>query len=125
MEIIAYEKNCSGDFIVEDGICMLCCLPESEAPELMESDDLSCYFKRQPKNQEELDHAIEAIKASCCEAVRYIGTDKSVIRRILIEEYTSPYCVPQASSLDIFLSRIIILMSSAYADIDLVKVDTL
>lgn len=107
MEIIAYEKNSEGDFIVEDGVCMLCCLPEEEAPELMHSDDLSCYFKRQPKTDEEIGHAIEAIKVSCCEGVIYTGTDKKVIRRILSEEYTGPGCVPTASKWDILIGRIL------------------
>ena len=49
MKIDIYEKNCSGDFVVEDGVCMLCCLPEMEAPELMASDDYSCYFKGNPE----------------------------------------------------------------------------
>jgi hypothetical protein len=106
MKIIAYEKNCSGDFIVEDGVCMLCCLPEGEAPELMESDDLSCYFKRQPKTDEELNHAIDAIKVSCCDAVRYIGTDKNIINRILNEEYTSLRSVPNANRWEIYVNRI-------------------
>ena len=107
MEIIAYEKNSEGDFVVEDGVCMLCCLPEMEAPELMESDDLSCYFKRQPSNDQEIDHAIEAIKVSCCEAVRYVGSDKAIIRRILTEEYTSYYCVPKASNWQLISAKII------------------
>lgn len=107
MEIIAYEKNSTGDFIVEDGVCMLCCLPESEAPELMESDDLSCYFKRQPSNDVEINQAIEAVKVSCCEAVRYVDSDKKIVHRILIEEYTSHYCVPKATKWQLLSAKFI------------------
>jgi hypothetical protein len=107
MEIIAYEKNCQGDFIVEDGVCILCCLPETEAPDLMASDDLSCYFKKQPSSEPEIDRAIEAIKVSCCEAVRYVGTDKKIIRRILTEEYTTHYCVPKATKWQLFSAKLV------------------
>ena len=107
MEIIAYEKNSPGDFIVEDGVCMLCCLPEHEAPELMESDNLSCYFKRQPETEEEISHAIEAIKVSCCNGVIYKGYDKKIIRRILSEEYTWAECVPKANLWDIISGKIL------------------
>ena len=102
----AYEKNCSGDFIVEDGNCMLCCLPEMEAPELMESDDLSCYFKRQPRTEVEVDQAIEAINVSCCDAVVYVGNDRSIIRRILDRQYEGLDTVPNAKIIDIWLMRL-------------------
>lgn len=83
MKIQAYKKNCDGDFIVEDENCMRCCLPETEAPDLMKSDDTSCYFKKQPKTPAETERAIGAINISCCGAVRYIGKDKDIINKIL------------------------------------------
>ena len=85
-----YKKNCDGDFFVEDGECILCCLPETEAPSLMKSDENSCYFTRQPKTKEEVDQAISAIAVSCCSAVKYGGTDKDVIQKIHAEPYANP-----------------------------------
>jgi hypothetical protein len=101
----AYEKNCTGDFIVEDGNCMLCCLPEMEAPDLMESDDHSCYFKRQPRTKAEVSRAIEAINVSCCDAVVYVGHDKSIIHSILDNQYEGLETVPNATFIDIWLMR--------------------
>ncbi|MAZ66155.1 MAG: hypothetical protein CMF25_03510 [Kangiellaceae bacterium] len=105
MKIDIYEKNCSGDFVVEDGVCMLCCLPEMEAPELMASDDYSCYFKRQPRTDAETDKAIEAINVSCCNAVVYKGQNRQIIRKILDNKYEWLDTVPNASKTDIWLAR--------------------
>ena len=80
-----YKNNSEGDFFVEDEECILCCIPESEAPELMESDDHSCYFKRQPKTDTEISNAIDAVSVSCCGAVKYGGNDTNIIRKILIQ----------------------------------------
>lgn len=101
-----YEKNCAGDFIVEDGNCMLCCLPETEAPELMEHDDNSCYFKKQPQTTDEISHAIEAINVSCCEAVIYVGKDRGIIRKILAPSYSGLDTVPAADYKDIWFARL-------------------
>jgi len=106
MKIEAYEKNCSGDFVVEDGSCMLCCLPEMEAPELIESDDYSCYFKKQPETKEEIGKAIEAINVSCCNGVIYTGNDKKVIRQILGNQHEWLDTVPSATMVDIWTARL-------------------
>ena len=92
----AYSKNCNGDFIVAEDECVLCCLPEQEAPSLMESDDNSCYFKKQPENNKELEEAISAVSVSCCSAVKYCGSNKKIIRKILSEHYLNIYGVTQA-----------------------------
>ena len=77
-----------------------------EAPELMESDDLSCYFKRQPRTEAEVSQAIEAINVSCCEAVLYVGNDRSIIRRIIDHEYEGLDTVPNAKNIDVWLIRL-------------------
>lgn len=77
--------NAPGDFYVEAGRCLRCCLPHAEASELM-NDPLQpfdeCYFHRQPQTPSELDHAIQAIYVSelCC--IRYGGSNQSVVRRL-------------------------------------------
>lgn len=74
-----YPLNSEGDFYVEDEICLMCDAPRSEAPELMEYDENSCYFKRQPETPEELEHAVNACRVSCIEAVRYAGDDPKIL----------------------------------------------
>lgn len=77
-----YPKNAPGDFTVNDGECIQCCAPEAEAPDLMDNDGTSCYFKRQPSTPEELERAINAVHVSCIAAVRYCGKDARIIARL-------------------------------------------
>ena len=75
--------NAEGDFYVEEGTCLNCMAPHHEAPELMGYDDeTGCYFKRQPATPEEMAHAVEAVWASCVEALRYDGTDPLILARL-------------------------------------------
>jgi hypothetical protein len=75
--------NAGGDFYVEKDMCLACMAPESEAPELMSFDqETGCYFKRQPQTPEEVGHALEAIRYSCIEALRYAGNDRSALERL-------------------------------------------
>ena len=82
-----YPLNVSGDFYVEDGMCIACTAPEHEAPDLMSSDPKAhagyhCYFRRQPKTPEELEHAVMAVAVGCCAGVRYAGANPTIIRRL-------------------------------------------
>lgn len=78
-----HPLNADGDFFVEYDMCMACDAPYSEAPELMAYDEnMHCYFKRQPKTPEELEHAINAVRVSCIEAVLYEGNDPDILRKI-------------------------------------------
>jgi len=88
----AFHLNAPGDFYVGGNECMACHAPEHEAPELMSHDasprgSEHCYFKRQPCTPEEISHAIEAIKVSCCGAVRYGGSDPAIIARVPSEAF--------------------------------------
>jgi hypothetical protein len=88
---IAYPDNAPGDFYVACDECITCCAPEQEAPDLMgffEDPDGSnarshCYFARQPRTSDEFARAIRAVHVSCCEAVRYRGSDRFVLRRLV------------------------------------------
>ena len=100
-----YKKNCNGGFFVEEGECILCCMPESEAPSLMESDEESCYFTRQPETEEEIIQAIDAIAVSCCSAVKYGGTDEKIIQKILAEPYADSNCIVKASLVDMVMDK--------------------
>jgi hypothetical protein len=78
-------ENAAGDFYVEEGRCLHCCLPHAEAPELLNDpnkDFRQCYFRRQPQTPLEVEHAVEAIWASDIAALRYGGTDQSIIRKL-------------------------------------------
>jgi hypothetical protein len=79
-----YPQNAEGDFYVEKDLCMMCMMPEVEAPELMGFDNeaWNCYFKRQPATSEELTHAIAAVASSEIQGLRYAGSDPNVLRRL-------------------------------------------
>lgn len=70
-------------FFVEYDMCLACDAPYSEAPELMAYDEnLHCYFKRQPENAEEVEHAINAVRVSCIEVVLYKGNDPEILKKL-------------------------------------------
>jgi hypothetical protein len=75
--------NADGDFYVEAGTCLWCMAPDKEAPELMGFEKPEgCFFRRQPKAGEDIDHAINAVRASCVEALRYAGNDPTILERL-------------------------------------------
>jgi hypothetical protein len=73
-----------GDWTVDRDICMGCCAPPTRAPDLMAFSEVrgQCYFKRQPRDPDEIERACRAASVSCCQAVRYRGADPSVSERI-------------------------------------------
>jgi ferredoxin len=75
--------NAEGDFYVVKDMCITCMAPHHEAPELMGMDEeTGCYFRRQPQTAEELEHAVEAVRVSCVEALRYSGDDAEILARL-------------------------------------------
>ncbi len=80
-----YPENSQGDFYVENQVCITCGAPESVAPDLIEHSKLEyghCYFKKQPKTQDEIDRAIDAIAVSCIAGLRYGGKDEKILKRL-------------------------------------------
>lgn len=78
-------ENAPGDFYVQADCCISCCLPHGECPELLNDPDepfRECYFRRQPRTQEEIDRAIDAICVSEVGAFRYGGTDPAIIAKL-------------------------------------------
>jgi len=79
--------NASGPFYTED-VCLACCLPEGEAPDLMgfeedlENPMFGCFFKKQPETLEELDRAFSAMEVNCIDTLRYAGSDPAILRRL-------------------------------------------
>jgi hypothetical protein len=76
---------------VENPLCIICGVPEHEAPDLIGfHEDPSgthssshCFFRRQPETDEEVELAISAVAICCCGAYRYGGEDPGIIRRLL------------------------------------------
>ena len=86
--ITRHPLNAEGDLFVEYDMCLFCDAPRTEAPELIEYDEKGhCYFKRQPQDPTELNHAIQAVRVSCIEAVKYGGSDADILQAI-----ARPYC---------------------------------
>ncbi|MCX5662988.1 MAG: hypothetical protein NTW19_25160 [Planctomycetota bacterium] len=78
-------QNAPGDFYVEADVCMRCCLSHDQAPELLndwKKPFKSCFFQRQPRTTEEIDHAVMAAWVSEVKALRYGGTDEKVIAKM-------------------------------------------
>lgn len=98
-----HPLNADGDFFVEYDMCLACDAPYSEVPELMEYDkNMHCYFKRQPQTPEELEHAINAVRVSCIEAVLYEGNDPEILKKVK----TTP-CMNRVEEFPTFRQRFI------------------
>jgi len=41
-----------------------------------------CYFKKQPKTEDEIEKAINTIAVSCISGLRYGGTDEKILKRL-------------------------------------------
>lgn len=86
-----YPLNAEGDFYVENRMCIICRTPEHAAPTLMgffsdpdgSNRQSHCYFKEQPRSEAEIRGAIDAIRASCCGALRYGGSDRRIIDALI------------------------------------------
>jgi hypothetical protein len=75
--------NAEGGFYVVKDMCITGTAPHHEAPELMGMDEATgCYFRRQPQTAEEIEQAVEAIRVSCMEALRYADNDPEVLERL-------------------------------------------
>ena len=85
---LSHPKNAGGGFYVLNGECIACGVPHHVAPELIEWEadaegrPSHCFFRKQPETALELIHAIKAISGSCCDALRYRGSDPEVIDKL-------------------------------------------
>lgn len=81
-----HPENEQGDFYVVNEECILCGAPEVEGRGLIEHSKKdgygSCFFKKQPETEEEVEHAINAILVSCIGALRYGGKDENILRKM-------------------------------------------
>jgi len=80
--------NAPGSFYTEANLCLACCLPAEEAPDLMgfeedlENPMFSCFYKKQPETPEELNRAFQAMAVNCIDTLRYSGTDPAILHRL-------------------------------------------
>ena len=79
-----FEKNVPGPFYTS-GECLACGEPECIAPDLLaplDDENQETYFAKQPITQEEIERACQAIEGCCVKALRYGGSDASIIERL-------------------------------------------
>jgi len=88
-----YPDSAPGPFYVIKDQCVICALPPQTAPEsitwsaeTMRCSDGSvcpthCRVERQPETDAEVVAVIEAACGSCCEAIRYCGTDPRILAK--------------------------------------------
>lgn len=85
-----HPLNVPGPFYVENGPCITCHAPATQAPELFgffeEPPELRgyshCYVRRQPATPDELNRMLQAIEAACCSGLRYCGDDPAILGRL-------------------------------------------
>lgn len=73
------------DFYVQQGCCMSCGVPQAIAPELVgwrdQTQQLKCYWIKQPETADELDRAIEILHTQELGWHRYAGNDPAILKR--------------------------------------------
>jgi len=81
-----HPETAPGGFYVQNEVCITCGAPEVEGKGLIEHSTKdghgSCYFKKQPETDEEVENAINAVMVSCIGALRYGGTDENILRKM-------------------------------------------
>ncbi|MEX2171924.1 MAG: hypothetical protein WD851_21570 [Pirellulales bacterium] len=79
-----HAVNVAGDFYVVDACCTMCGVPFEEAPELFDSVEdergyTHCFVKKQPANEQEQAHMINAIRYGELRCIRYGGKDQQTL----------------------------------------------
>lgn len=85
-------ENAPGDFYVQAGLCTRCCIVHGEAPDLLNNPEEpfeECFFRRQPRTPEEVEQAISAICVSEMCALRYAGSDPTIIAKLRARQSVS------------------------------------
>jgi hypothetical protein len=79
-----HPQSAPGDFYVIQNECITCGVPHVVAPELMDwtDDRYHCFWKRQPENEEELEHAIRVLENQELGCHRYAGNDPRGLNRV-------------------------------------------
>src|ERR1051325_803848 len=91
-----YERepdSVPGPFYVVKDQCIICGLPPETAPQNITWDAETqrtsnfkcprhCRVERQPETAEEIEQMIEAVRGSCVQAIRYCGTNPTILARL-------------------------------------------
>ncbi len=90
MKFERHPRTAPGDFYVADRCCVSCGAPQVAAPDLIGWADPHtldhCVWKKQPETPSELEQAFAAFDASCVACFRYAGTDRSIMKRVGLEQ---------------------------------------
>jgi hypothetical protein len=87
-----HPSNAPGDFYVEEGCCMSCAMPFSEAPDLFKWDGHHhCYVHKQPTTEAETERMLNAMGVSEVDCIRYRGHER-VIQIRLVETKQGALC---------------------------------
>ena len=80
-----HPKNAPGDFYIELDCCITCGVMHAEAPSLFgwDTSNSHCYVAKQPGTACELDQMIDAFMCSDVNCLRYGGTHRRTIDRLL------------------------------------------
>jgi hypothetical protein len=115
-----------GEWSVDHELCTSCGAPPVQAPDLMglgpnfkggSPGSSQCYFRKQPTTQEETARACRAAEVSCCNALRYSGSDPAVRARLLAFSRPSS---PRRSRLSV-IEWVAVVLALSVILIDLLK----
>lgn len=102
-----YSKNVPGDFYVEDGCCVRCGVPMTEAPDLIRFDEESldyphCYVYRQPTTPDELNRMLNVHSIQEFRCFRYGGTNTEILKRFAADGMSDDcdYPLPEEPELE-------------------------
>jgi hypothetical protein len=104
----AYPLNVEGDFYVQDGCCLSCQVPFTEAKGHFAWDDEvgHCYVCKQPSTDKEVKKMINAVNVSEVSCIRYAGDDPKVLKRLRALGESDQCDVIESNSIKRFLNRI-------------------
>ena len=93
---LPHKANVPGDFYVEDGCCITCAVPVTEAPKhfAWQKDAQGydhCYVCKQPETPGELRTMLRVIPLSEVYCIRYRGSDPAVLAN-LVENGCAEVC---------------------------------
>jgi hypothetical protein len=81
---VPFPENAPGDFYVEDGCCLSCGMPTTEAPELFAySESGHCFVKKQPTTPREVYQMTQAFAVQDVGCIRYKGSNRVVMMRLV------------------------------------------
>ena len=80
-------RNAPGDFYVRTECCTGCDYPRAAAPDLFDrgpdgTGKYSCYVRRQPATQQELEQMVSVLEGQEFDCIRYSGSAPAILNRL-------------------------------------------